>query len=137
MLSWFALVPAILAQPPHVDVEVLATEVFEPSEEGISEALGEPHGQLKDYEINLSDARRVHIRKFKRSYLAHWDFVSPSINAIEHLRRDAPPWYVATTTGAGSSIGTLVGLAAGGKNGAAAGGAVGGVLGLVLGLLTI
>ena len=122
-----------MAQPPHADIEVSSAEVVEPSQEGIRAALGEPRGQLKDYEINLPDDRRVHIRKFKESYLAHWDFVSPSVNPLEHLRRDAPPWYVAAAAGAGSSMG---GLVAGGRKGAVMGSAMGGLVGLVLGLLT-
>lgn len=96
-MSWYALVPTILSHPPHMDLEVPIGEVFEPSQEGIGEALGEFHGQQKDYEINLPDDMRVHIRKFARRYLAHWDIASPSRNAVEHLRRDAPHWYVAAT----------------------------------------
>ena len=137
MLSWYALVPTVLARRPHEDLEMSVDEVLDPEEEGIPKALGEPHGELEDYEINLPDGRRVHIRKFRLYYRAHWDFVSPTFDAIEHLRNDAPPWYVATTTGTGGSIGALVGLAAGGKAGAKAGAAVGGALGLLFGLATV
>lgn len=134
--SWSSIIPHILSRPAHQDIEISADEIVEPETENISETIGEPQGQLNDYGITLEDGRRIHIRRFETVYRIHWDLVSPTVNAIEHLRRDAPLWYDVATSGVGAGLGALIGAAASGEKGATAGAAIGGVIGAFLGLLT-
>ncbi len=94
MYSWSTLIPLILSRPPHVDVMIPDHLVPDPKTEGFRVTLGEPHGQIADYELTLKDGRRVHVRKFEKFYKAHWDKVSPLIDFIGHLRYDAQHWWV-------------------------------------------
>jgi len=129
--SWNEIIPNVLVNKPHQDIVVPQDAIHDPELEGIAETLGEPQGQLKDYEITLPDGKRVHIRKFLTYYTIHWDIISPAVNAIEHLRYDAPQWWVALTTICGTLTGAYLS-----KN-KQEGALVGGLLGLVFGLATL
>jgi hypothetical protein len=107
MYSWFSIIPLILSKPPHVDVTIPSHIVPDPEEEGFKETLGEFQGQVADYVLTLNDGRRIHVRKFGKSYKAHWDKVSPSIDFIGHLRHDAPHWWIILCCLGGAGIGYL------------------------------
>ena len=99
----------ILENPPHVDVTISKHLVVNPLEEGFTETfLSEPQGQLRDYELTLSDGKRIHVREFKDKYRAHWDIVSPSVDILEHLRRDAPHWLITLCSLGASAITYLI-----------------------------
>ncbi len=108
MLSWKEIIRRVLSKPPHKDIKILKNNVKHPLEEGFIETIGEPRGQLKDYEYILSDGRRIHVREYFNHYEAHWDYVSPRINPIEHLRRDTPHWWIFIWFGFGIIYGYLI-----------------------------
>jgi len=109
MLSWRDFICKILENPPHVDITISKHLVANPLEEGFTETfLSEPQGQLRDYELILPDGKRIHIREFKDRYRAHWDIVSPSVDVLEHLRRDAPHWPITLCSLGASAITYLI-----------------------------
>jgi len=129
MYSWFAISRNVLTKPPHVDVIIPKDMAPDPKEEGIKETIGEPQGQIQDYELTLQDGRRIHIRKFEKFYKAHWDKFSPIINAFEHLRYDAPHWWVSLCALGFAILGFLVyGVV---------GAALGGLIGFFIGAVTL
>ena len=127
MNSWINVIPSILQKPPHVDVLIPKHLVPEPTREGFRETIGDPQGQKKDYELTLQDGKRIHVRKFTRNYRAHWDWFSPAIDPINHMRYDAPHWWIASCTIGGAGLGGLcckdrkTGVIIGGLFGALAG----------------
>jgi len=108
MISWRILIHKVLKNPPHKDALIPKHIVKDPLEEGFFETLGEPQGQMKDYELTLSDGRRIHVREFKDHYKVHWDKMSPRINPIDHLRYDAPHWWILILFGVGALAEYLV-----------------------------
>jgi len=66
----------------------------------------------------------------------HHDKVNPLDDPFEHLRRDAPPWWVLLMTGLGTGLGAAIGGAAKGKEGAKQGAGWGSVLSSSVGALT-
>jgi hypothetical protein len=71
----------------------------------MKERLGEPQGQVEDYGWTFLDGRSIHIRVYPNEYRIHWDMFDPAIDWINHLRHDAPQWWVVLTTIAGGIIG--------------------------------
>jgi len=109
MPSWRGLIYRILENPPHVDITISKHLVANPLEEGFTETfLSEPQGQLRDYELTLPDGKRIHVREFEGQYRAHWDIISPSVDVLEHLRRDAPHWLVTLCSLGASAIAYLI-----------------------------
>ncbi|MDM7274697.1 MAG: hypothetical protein P3X22_001030 [Thermoprotei archaeon] len=108
MYSWYSIIPLILRNPPHVDMFIPSHLVPDPRIEGFKETLGWPQGQIADYELTLKDGRRIHVRKFKEFYKAHWDMVSPLIDIIGHLRYDAPQWWITLLGIGGAGVGALL-----------------------------
>lgn len=130
------LLEAVFANQAHDDITVLRDDIPHPSILGFRQDVGEPHGQLADYRLTIGE-RCVHAKVYWDRYLFHWDKIDPLVNAIEHLRRDSPGYYTATTTSAGAALGAGVGFLLGeNKESAAAGAAIGGLLGFLLGLAT-
>jgi len=129
MHSWFAIMRSVLTKPPHVDVIIPKDMVLDPKEEGIKETIGEPQGQIQDYELTLQDGRRIHIRKFEKFYKAHWDKFSPIINAVEHLRHDAPNWWILLCTLGCAAFGFLLS--------GIVGAVLGGLIGFFIGAITL
>ena len=127
MNSWIKIIPSILKKPPHIDVSIPHHLVPEPTQEGFRETIGDPQGQKKDYELTLKDGKRIHVRKFHKNYRVHWDWFSPAIDPINHLRYDAPHWWIASCTIGGAGLGGLcckdrtTGAVTGGLFGALAG----------------
>jgi len=95
----------ILSNPPHEDIVVPCSNVTKPEDNGYSVTIGEYQGQDIDYEKRFTDGKRIHVRKFKDVYQAHWDIFSPIINPIQHLRYDAPHWWVTLCALGGASLG--------------------------------
>ena len=89
-MDWQLVFNRVLSMPPHTNI-IVHKPCLPP--EGAIEAMGEPHGQLRDLEIPLSDGGRIHIVEFTNNYLVHWDRKSPSRDPIGHLREDASPLY--------------------------------------------
>jgi hypothetical protein len=94
--------------PPHESIIVPIDDVPDPEKEGAVRTIGEIGVHEVDYEFTLEDGRRVHIKKHKDYYEVHWDKVSPLVNAIEHLRQDAPHWWILLWTGFGGLTGALL-----------------------------
>ena len=117
----------IFRLPPHKEVRVPKQPRMLLRAEGFRPAVGDPVGQIADYRKTTPDGRSIHVREYDHSYGIHWDRIDPTIDAVEHLRRDAPGWFVVLTSSVGASIGSGIGYLGGGKRGAS--------FGLVLGLL--
>ena len=92
--SWRAIVNAVLKLPKGVNVSISKRGLPHPRDCGFVRTLGSPKGQRADWELILPDGRRVHVLEFEDTYLIHWDEVSPLVDPINHLRKDAPKWYV-------------------------------------------
>jgi hypothetical protein len=131
MKTWYSIIKRVLNMPPHKPIIVPIDEVPDPEKEGAVRTIGEYKGQEADYEFTL-DERRVHIRKYKDHYEVHWDKVSPLVNAIEHLRQDAPHWWILLWTAGGAIMGALFH-----KKDRSTGAGIGALLGLLLGIITI
>ncbi len=106
-------------------------EISDPTQNGYIKTLGEPQGQEADYEKPFTDGKRIHLRKYNGLYKAHWDFFSPILSPVQHLRYDAPEWYVASTTLGGSALGASL------TDDKATGALIGGAIGFVLGILSL
>ena len=95
MISWFNLISSVLENPAHVDISIPQNWVPHPTQEGFRWRPAEWRGQIpfRDYEIVLEDGKSIHVSEFQHEYKVHWDYISPSVDPIEHLRLDAPFWY--------------------------------------------
>lgn len=93
----FGLYPEIdqiLRYPAHDEVAIPKDAIPHPLEIGFELSVGEPHGQVADYRIELSDGRGLHVRETRGFWRIHWDHVFPSAKRwLEHLREDAPFWF--------------------------------------------
>ncbi|GEM_PF-481151 len=105
---WRALIHEVLKKQPHEDMVIPKNAVPNPVEEGFIETIGEPRGQLKDYELTLEDGRRIHVREFKDHYKVHWDNVSLLVSPIDHLRHDAPHWWITLCAFIGAATSYMV-----------------------------
>ncbi len=105
--------------------------VPEPKQEGFRETMGDPQGQGKDYEFTLQDGKRIHVRKFDKNYRVHWDWFSPTKDPINHMRNDAPHWWIASCIIGGAG---LRGLCCKDRT---AGATAGGLLGALEGILSL
>jgi hypothetical protein len=131
MQTWHSIIKRVLKMPPHKPIIVPIDEVQDPEKEGAVRTIGEIGVHKADYEFTLKDGRRVHIRKHKDYYEVHWDKVSPLVNAIEHLRQDAPHWWILLWTAGGAIMGALFH-----KKDRSTGAGIGALLGLLLGIIT-
>ncbi len=106
-MSWLYYESLILSKPPHEDIVVPCSSVSTPEIDGYSiTILAEGQGQDVDYEKRFPDGKRIHIRKYNDVYRAHWDLFSPIINPIQHLRYDAPHWWVTLCVIGAAALGT-------------------------------
>jgi len=85
------IIRIVLNLPPHEELVVSKSKWRLPPD--AKKTLGELRGQIADWEITLDDERRIHIVEFEDHYMIHWDFVSPHVNPLKHLRLDAKHWY--------------------------------------------
>jgi len=117
--------------PPHKSIRVPINDAPDPEKEGAIRTIGEFKGQKADYEFTLNGGERIHIIKYKDFYEVHWDKVSPQINIIEHLRQDAPHWWITLWALSGATTGALFY-----EKNRIAGAGIGASIGLLIGLLT-
>lgn len=130
---WRYYIPVILSKPPHEDIDIPVYLVPNPKEAGFRETSGDPfRGQIEDYESTLQDGKRIHVRELHNLYKAHWDRVSPLVDPIGHLRRDAPGWWIALCGLGGIVVGSLLS-----PKDRAAGAFAGGSIGVLGGIITL
>ena len=94
MVSWKTVICEVLKNPAYEDVVVPKNEVPHPLKEGFITIVGVSQGQLGDYEYILPDGRRIYVQEFEDYYKVHWDYVSPRINSIEHLKGNTSHWLI-------------------------------------------
>lgn len=75
---------------PHASITINKTSIEHPLKAGLKKTIGEPAGQIADYEYIFSDGSRVHVREYENVYEIHWDILSPTVDPIGHLICDAP-----------------------------------------------
>ena len=126
----------VFHSPPHREVKIPKEPSGSLEGVGFKRSIGRPAGQIADYRKATSRGKSIHVREYGSFYKIHWDHVDPSIDAIEHLRRDAPEEYVLLTTSIGGSIGMGIGFLVGGKKRATVGCILGLIAGLVFGCIT-
>jgi len=90
MESWDNLIHHILRLPVHQDIAVSKSAILSPLEEGFRVSIGEFKGQMADFRRPMPDGRSIHVKEFKKHFLAHWDFRDPSLDPLGHLVQDAP-----------------------------------------------
>jgi hypothetical protein len=73
----------------------------------MKERMGEPQGQLADYKWALPDGKSIHVREYLDEYRIHWDMFDVDIDLINHLRYDAPHWWIILTVAVGGIIGCV------------------------------
>jgi hypothetical protein len=126
--NWNDVLTVLASQPVGTVLRFPKYWIVHPEDQGASVSVGLPVGQSADYRWRLGDGRCLHVRDFVAHYEAHVDHVHPSVNAVEHLRRDAPGAYVFGTAALGLLAGVLLGRS---KEAALVGLGVGAVLGAV------
>lgn len=131
MYSWTYIEQIVFTKPAHVDVSITDTEVPDPTQNGYVKTLGEPQGQEADYEKPFTDGKRIHLRKYNGLYKAHWDFFSPILSPVQHLRYDAPEWYVFFSTLGFGALGASY------AEDKVTGALISGGVGLILGILSL
>jgi len=67
---------------PHTSITISKTSIEHPLQAGFKKTIGEPAGQIADYEYIFSDGSRVHVREYKDIYEVHWDVKSPTVDLI-------------------------------------------------------
>lgn len=91
---WSNIVPKVLQNRPHKEISVPIEFIPDPVAVGTPQRLGDFKGQSSDYGIPLQNGEEIHLRKYLAEYRIHSDIISPSVNWLEHLRLDAPHWYI-------------------------------------------
>lgn len=124
--DWSEVASAVLLQPVHEDLYFSKAYLPHPEILGISKELLTLQGELADYRITLADGKSIHIREYQNYYAVHWDKYDPGTRLIDHLRYDAPEWWIALTTWIcysiakdkpkGAFLGLLVGVLTQGKS---------------------
>jgi len=128
--TWRDVHDFLRSHPPGEILRLPKYVLPHPEDAGAARSVGLPLGQAADFRWRLRDCRSLHVRDFQTHYEAHIDFVDPSCDPVEHLRRDLPEGYV----GAVAAIGGLLGALIGGSREAAV---VGAGLGAAVAALTL
>jgi hypothetical protein len=136
--GWKNVARYLATRPPHEDVTIPKSTIKHPVRAGFVRTLGEPRGQLADYEYVLPDGGRIHVREYEDHYEVHRDLVSPLVDPLSHLRTDAPHWYVALLALAGGATsGALTAASKRKPEEILAASAVGAIAGAILGLISL
>mgnify|MGYP001770766725 FL=1 len=106
---WMDIVRLLAARRPHEEIVIPKGAVAHPRSAGFVKGLGEPKGQLADYELTLQDGGRIHVREYEDRYEVHRDLVSPRVDWVGHLRADAPHWYMVLGAMLSASIAIIIG----------------------------
>ncbi len=131
MYTWTHIEQIVFSKPVHEDVTIHHDEAPDPTQNGYFRSIGDPQGQEADYEKTFSDGKRIHLKKYTDCYQAHWDFFSPILSPVQHLRYDAPGWYVLLSALGGGVLGASC------SEDEATGAILGGGLGFIIGVLTL
>ncbi len=107
MNEWSNVISVVLQLPPHQDIIRPKATLSHPKEVGMKERMGEPQGQLADYKWALPDGKSIHVREYLDEYRIHWDMFDVDIDLINHLRYDAPHWWIILTVAVGGIIGCV------------------------------
>jgi hypothetical protein len=137
MLSWVSIINEVLRRPPHEDITIPEGLLPDPEIVGFIKTIGEPQGEIAQYELTLHDGRRIHVRRFRGFYKVHWDYFSPLRDPINHLRYDAPHWWVLSITSLSNALGALIGHLIDKEKGAFYGSIAGHFAGLFISYITL
>ena len=124
--SWGDVIIILSRQPTGCIVRVPKGPLPHPRVFGMESSLGFPAGQTADYRKRLEGGTGFHVRDFGTHYEAHIDAVHPSVDFLEHLRKDAPGTFVSGGAALGALLGTALGRS---QNAALVGAAIGAVVG--------
>ena len=127
--SWTEVLSILRSYSPGTSIKVPKGMLPHPTTFAMQPSMGLPAGQVGDYRRQLVDGAGLHARDYGGYYLVHIDRVHPAVNPVEHLRRDAPGVFVASSAVVGSAVGGLIGRS---KEAALAGAAIAGVAGLIV-----
>jgi hypothetical protein len=127
--TWNGVVRVLQNYTPRTICRVEKGLLPHPRAVGMKLSIGMPEGQSADYRLLLPRNEGLHVKDFGTHYEAHIDEVHPDVNAIEHLRRDAPGAFIASGVALGAMIGKRVGTT---KDAALAGAALGGLFAALL-----
>jgi hypothetical protein len=127
--TWGGAIRLLREYEPRTILRVEKGLLPHPRTAGMLPSIGLPEGQLADYRLVLAHGQGFHVKDFGTHYEAHIDEVHPDVNAIEHLRKDAPGVFVAGGAALGAVIGRSVGTS---KEATLAGAAIGAVFAALL-----
>jgi len=127
--TWGGVVQVLQQYAPRTVCRVEKGVLPHPCAAGMKASIGMPEGQTADYRLVLLGGAGFHVKDFGSHYEAHIDEVHPDVNAIEHLRRDAPGVFIASGAALGAVIGRSVGTS---KEATLAGAALGGLFAALL-----
>lgn len=127
---WMTAITAVLQGTAHRDFVLPKAGTPHPRDIGMKESVGEPQGQLADYRMPLPDGKSIHVREYEWEYRLHWDTFHPAVDWVNHLRYDAPHWWIILTVAVGGIIGCVA------SEDRAKGFICGAVCGLAFGLIT-
>ncbi len=104
------MIRGLMKAPPHRSVRVPKHGVIHPTMCGAVRTIGEALG-ANHYEFTLEDEGRIHIIEYhdRNYYEVHRDLKSPLKDPINHLRLDAPSWWIVLTGVSGGIVGLIVG----------------------------
>ena len=132
---WRRIIARVLRLPPGKSIRIPKGVVPRPETQGFIPTIGAKIN-ARHWELPLPDGGRVHVEEYDDFYLVHRDKVSPLINPVEHLRRDAPWIWTLLTTGTGGLILSCIEyLLTDGKEWRR-GAAIGALTGLLVGITT-
>ena len=94
---------------PHTSITISKNIIAHPLNTGFKKTIGEPLGQIADYEYILSDGSRVHVREYENTYEVHWDVKSPTVDLIGHLIYDSPHVLISILCGITEGLNEYVG----------------------------
>jgi hypothetical protein len=128
--TWSDIEAQLEAAPYHQRVRVGLGELPHPRDAGARESTGLPApGKIADWRFPpTASCQGLHVHQLADGWVAHLDQVHPACDPVEHLRVDAPGFFVALTSAAGGVIGSV----ARGPLGGLVGGLLGSVFGLVV-----
>lgn len=127
--TWGSVIQLLAHHSPRTVCRVEKGALPHPLAAGMKRSIGMPEGQAADYRLVLLGGAGFHVKDFTTHYEAHIDEVHPDVNAIEHLRRDAPGTFIASGVALGAIVGRGVGTS---KEAALAGAALGGLFAALL-----
>lgn len=93
------------SMPPRHKIAVPRWAVPPPAQAGFYSSIGIPQGQLDDHRYAHPDGSGTHVHTHLDRYEIHQDEVDPSVNLLEHLRRDCPALVVGSLAVAGAVTG--------------------------------